>query len=39
VVYADRGVSPGMAYGISLAREAGRPVEFRSIEPAATPQR
>jgi hypothetical protein len=32
VVYTDRGVSRGMEYGIAAAREAGRDVEFRSIE-------
>ena len=32
VVYTDRGVSRGMEYGIAAAREAGRVVEFRSIE-------
>ncbi len=32
VVYVDRGISPGMRYGISGALQAGIPVEFRSIE-------
>lgn len=32
VVYTDRGVSAGMEYGIAAAREAGVPVEYRSIE-------
>jgi hypothetical protein len=31
VVYTDRGISSGMEYGIALAREAGKPVEFRSL--------
>ena len=31
VVYTDLGVSRGMAYGIAAAREAGLPVEYRSI--------
>jgi hypothetical protein len=39
VVYVDRGVSSGMSYGISMAREAGRPVEFRSIERAVMSRR
>lgn len=33
VVYTDRGISEGMAYGIAMAYEANIPVEFRSIEP------
>lgn len=32
VVYADRGVSSGMSYGIRAAEAAGLPVEFRYIE-------
>ena len=32
VVYTDMGVTPGMEYGIAAAREAGLPVEFRSIK-------
>lgn len=28
-VYADRGISTGMEYGIALARSAGREVEYR----------
>ena len=32
VVYVDRGISPGMRYGIAGALQAGIPVEFRSIE-------
>lgn len=32
VVYTDRGISRGMEYGIAAAREAGIPVEFRSLE-------
>ena len=31
VVYTDRGISPGMEYGIALARNAGKPIEFRSL--------
>lgn len=31
VVYIDRGISAGMQYGIDRAKEAGIPVEFRSI--------
>jgi hypothetical protein len=31
VVYCDLGISPGMEHGIRLAREAGLPVEFRTI--------
>lgn len=34
VVYTDRGISRGMEYGIAAAREAGLPVEFRSLERA-----
>jgi hypothetical protein len=34
IVYTDRGISSGMEYGIALAREAGKPVEFRSLTPA-----
>jgi hypothetical protein len=32
VVYKDRGISRGMALGIAAAKDAGRAVEFRSIE-------
>jgi len=32
VVYIDRGISKGMEYGISAARAAGLPVEYREIE-------
>jgi hypothetical protein len=32
VVYTDRGISRGMEYGIAAAKEAGRTVEYRSIE-------
>jgi len=35
VVYTDMGISSGMEYGIKAAREAGRPVVFRSIIDAA----
>lgn len=31
VVYTDLGVSKGMEYGISAARDAGVPVEFRTL--------
>lgn len=31
-VYIDRGISKGMEYGISAARAAGLPVEYREIE-------
>lgn len=31
VVYTDRGVSAGMAYGIAAARKAGLPVEMRTL--------
>jgi hypothetical protein len=32
VVYTDRGISRGMEYGIAAAREAGMPVEFRTLD-------
>jgi hypothetical protein len=31
VVYTDRGISPGMEYGIALAKEAGLSIEYRQI--------
>ena len=31
-VYTDRGITRGMEYGIAAAKEAGRTVEYRSIE-------
>lgn len=31
VVYTDRGISKGMEYGITAAREAGRVVDFRKL--------
>jgi hypothetical protein len=31
VVYTDRGISPGMHFGIEAALAAGRPVEYRSL--------
>ena len=31
VVYTDRGISPGMEYGIKRAEYEGRPVEYRSL--------
>lgn len=36
VVYTDRGISRGMSYGIEAAKEAGIPVEFRSIRDGDT---
>ena len=33
VVYTDRGISRGMEFGIATAKDAGKPVEFRSINP------
>lgn len=38
VVYIDRGISKGMEYGIKAARDAGLPVEFRSLEGAELPE-
>lgn len=32
VVYTDMGISRGMEYGIAAAKEASKPVEFRSIK-------
>ena len=32
VVYVDRGITPGMALGIKAAKEAGRPIEYRSLK-------
>lgn len=32
VVYTDRGITPGMKYGIAAAEAAGLAVEYRSIE-------
>lgn len=37
VVYVDRGISPGMEQGIARAREAGVPVEFRTLGSATPP--
>lgn len=34
VVYTDRGMSKGMEYGIAAAKQAGVPVEYRTIERA-----
>jgi len=34
VVYVDRGISEGMRLGIAAAREAGRPVVYRSLDGA-----
>lgn len=31
VVYVDRGISPGMKYGIESAKHAGVPVEYRTL--------
>lgn len=33
IVYTDRGISRGMEYGIAAAKEAGVPVEYRSLVP------
>ena len=38
VVYIDRGVSTGMKYGITAARDAGLPVMFRSLEGRQIPR-
>jgi hypothetical protein len=35
VVYTDRGISKGMAYGIALGAESGIPVEYRKIGEAS----
>lgn len=32
VVYVDLGISKGMEYGIAAAKEAGLPIEYRSLE-------
>jgi hypothetical protein len=32
VVYVDKGISNGMAYGIGRAHSVGRPIDYRSIE-------
>lgn len=32
VVYADRGISRGMTYGIDRALREGRPVEYRNLD-------
>ena len=34
VVYTDRGITKGMLYGIKAAKEAGIPVEYRSLIPS-----
>jgi len=34
VVYVDRGISPGMEYGIEHAKRANRPIEYRSLKGA-----
>lgn len=34
VVYVDRGISPGMQYGIAAAKQAGIKIEHRSIKKA-----
>jgi hypothetical protein len=31
VVYTDRGISPGMSYGINHADANGRPIEYRTL--------
>lgn len=33
VVYVDYGITPGMEEGIRRAEEAGRPVEYRTLNP------
>jgi hypothetical protein len=38
VVYIDRGISGGMQYGIKAAKDAGVPVEYRSIEGKEIPE-
>lgn len=38
VVYIDRGISGGMEYGIKAAKNAGVPVEYRSIEGKEIPE-
>ena len=35
VVYTDRGISSGMAYGIAAAKAAGLLIEYRAIEAGA----
>lgn len=37
VVYADRGITKGMEYGIAAAKAAGIPVEYRSLNPREVP--
>jgi hypothetical protein len=32
IIYVDRGISPGMDYGMKAAMDAGIPVEFRQIK-------
>lgn len=32
VVYTDRGVSSGMEYGIKRAEEAGKPIDYRTLD-------
>lgn len=34
VVYTDLGISRGMEYGIAAAKDAGVPVEYRSLSPS-----
>lgn len=36
VVYTDRGISRGMQFGISMAEQHGRPVEYRTIEQSSS---
>lgn len=35
VVYTDRGITPGMEYGIAAAKAAGLSIEYRTIEQQA----
>jgi hypothetical protein len=32
VIYTDRGITAGMQYGVLVAKKAGLPVEYRSLE-------
>jgi hypothetical protein len=36
VVYTDLGISKGMEYGIAAARDAGLPIEYRTLDTVAT---
>lgn len=37
VVYTDRGISDGMSYGIHAAKDAGRPIEYRTLAGGESP--